>query len=557
MLLLYSVRLVRTGVERASGPALRRAIAGPTRGRLANAALGTMVALALQSSTATSVLVSGFAASGLIAVGGGIALLLGADVGTSLVVQVLSFNLGWLIPVLLAVGGWLFLNYESRTVKQIGRIGIGIAFILIALGMISAATEPLRDSPFMPMLARYLARDFVGAFLAAAFVTFLLHSSVAAVLMIIQFVSQGVLPIEAGLSLLLGANAGGALIAVWLTRGYDRRARLLPLGNVIFRIIGAIAVLLATRHIDIPFAEIGASPARQIANMHFLFNAGLLVVCLPLIGPMERLVEKLLPEQPVEERSDELLQPRDVLDRKVIATPQLALASATRAVLRMAGIVEVMIRPVMEFFETGDREKMDRIRKLDKQVNRAHTDIKLYIAEVNRGKLSPEDASRGVELTGLAINLERAGDIVSKNLLGLIAEKHKRNLQFSEEGWRELTDMHARVMDNMQMALNVIVSEDVESARQLVIEKDEMRKVERESYIRHLGRLESGAAESIESSDLHLETVRCLREINSLFAAVAYPILSRHGQLRETRLKKAKLASRNIVWNDTKYRFFI
>lgn len=539
MLLLYSVRLVRTGVERASGPALRRAIAGPSRGRIANAFIGMVVALALQSSTATSVLVAGFAAGGLIAATGGVALLLGADVGTALVVQVLAFDLTWLIPVLLAVGGWLFLKHEARTVKQIGRILIGIAFILIALGMIGQAMTPLEDNPFMPAIARYLSRDYVTAFLAAAIFTFVIHSSVAAVLMIMQFVGQGVLPVEAGLSMLLGANAGGAMIAVWLTRGYDRKARLLPLTNLVFRMIGAVAVLLASRYFTVPFGELGTQPERQIANLHFLFNAGLLVLCLPVIGPVERLMAKLVPEEQEVVGPEEMLAPNGVLDRNVIATPQLALASATRATLRMAGIVEIMLQPVMELFETGDRERIGRIRELDKQVNKAHNDIKLYIAEINRGKLSAEDATRGVELTGLAINLERAGNVVAKNLGGLISEKHKRGLQFSQEGWRELTDMHARVMSNMQMALNVVLSEDVDSARQLVIEKDRMRKLERESYARHLNRLRSGAVESIESSDLHLETVRSLREINSLMAAVAYPILSRHGQLRESRLKKA------------------
>ena len=218
MLLLYSVRLVRTGVERASGPALRRTIAGPQRGRLANALIGMAVALALQSSTATSVLVAGFAAGGLIATTGGVALLLGADTGTALVVQVLSFDLTWLIPVLLAVGGWLFLKHQARAVKQAGRILIGIAFILIALGMIGEAMAPLEKSPFMPAIARHLSTDFVTAFLAAAVFTFVIHSSVAAVLMIMQFVGQGVLPVEAGFSLLLGANAGGATHGVLTDR---------------------------------------------------------------------------------------------------------------------------------------------------------------------------------------------------------------------------------------------------------------------------------------------------------------------------------------------------
>jgi phosphate:Na+ symporter len=536
MLLLYSVRMVRTGVERASGPALRRTLANPARGRLASAAVGGGVAILLQSATATSVLAAGFAAGGLITIGGGLALLLGADLGTAVVVQFLSLNLAFLIPLLLLSGGWLFLRCEARTLKQIGRILMGIAFILLALKMIGEATAPLKQSEFMPFIAGYLSTDYVTAFLAGVAVTFMIHSSVAAVLMIAAFSAQGILPFEAGLPLILGANVGGGLIAVWLTRGMGRAARRLPLGNLIFRTIGALLILIVLWFTDLPFLAIGADASRQVVNFHLAFNLVLLLVCLPFIAPMEKLVHLLLPDIASPEQDAERLRPASALDRAVMNAPGLALASATRELLRMSELVEVMIRPVMEFFETGDREQIERIRRLDSQVNEAHTAIKLYIAQVNRGEMTAADSERGMELTSFAINLERAGDIVAKNLLNLVLAKHKKGLRFSEDGWKELTNLHDRVMANMQLALNVLVSEDIDSARQLIVEKDRMRKLERESHERHLARLKGGSEISIESSDVHLEIVRSLREINSLFATIAVSILSRNGMLRETRL---------------------
>lgn len=535
-LLLYSVRMVRTGVERASGPTLRRAIANPGRGRIASAAVGTVIAVLLQSSTATAVLASGFAAGGLISLTGGLALLLGADVGTALVVQFLSFDLKWLMPLLLASGGWLFLKSERRGAKQAGRILIGIGLILASLGMIGLATEPLKQSPFMPVFAAYLADDMITAFIAGAVVTFLFHSSVASILMVAAFTAQGLLPAAAGISLVLGANAGGGLLAVWLTRAGSRETRLLPLGNCLFRVLGAIAALAILGMIEPPLSEIGQGPARQVINVHLLFNACLLMTCLPLVGPTAWLAGKLIPPEPTAPVDDERLKPSSALDRSVIDSPGLALASVTRELLRMSEVVEIMLRPVMEFFETGDRQQIERIRKLDDVVNDAHTEIKLYIAEVNRGKLSAEDAARGIELTGFAINMERAGDLIAKNLLVLVQEKQKKKLKFSAEGWAELTNLHDRVMANMQLALNVLVSEDIDSARQLIAEKDRMRALERESHDRHLVRLRAGREDSIETSDIHLETVRSLKEINSLFATIAVPILSRCGQLRDTRL---------------------
>jgi phosphate:Na+ symporter len=538
MLLLYSVRMVRTGVERASGPMLRRAISDPSRGTVSSAFLGMAIALILQSSTAAAVLASGFAASGMLAIASGLALLLGADVGSSIVVQVLSLNLAWLTPILLAVGGWMFLKYEARTVRQIGRILLGIAFILISLHMIGEAVAPLKEARLMPMIAAWLDKDFITAFLFGALLAFAVHSSVATVLLIAALAAKGALGADASISMLLGANLGSGFIAVWLTRGMEPRGRRLPAGNMIFRAAGAITALSALRFIELPTAYMGAHPGLYVVNAHLVFNIALAVISLPFVRPMATLLGKAMPEKPIPDLSGDWLRPASTLDRSVIATPHLALASATREVLRMAQLVEIMLRPVMEMFHTCDREQVDRLRRVDREVNAAHSGIKLYLAEVSRGG-DEADSNRSMDLAGFAINLERAGDII-KALLDMALDKKKKSYNFSAEGWQELTGLHDRLMANMQLALNVLLSEDLDSARQLIMEKDRMRTLERQSRKNHLRRLQNGSEASIETSDLHLEIVRSLREINTLFAAAAFPILSRNGLLRESRLVSAQ-----------------
>lgn len=202
----------------------------------------------------------------------------------------------------------------------------------------------------------------------------------------------------------------------------------------------------------------------------------------------------------------------------------------------MGEVVEIMLQPVMKLLDAGTKAQIEQAQKLDIKVNRAHTDIKLYIAEINRGIMTAIEAQRGIELTDFCINLERAGDIIAKNLLVLALEKNEKDLHFSKAGWSELTAIHERVLGNMQLAMNVLVSGDVVSARQLVVEKERMRKLERQSHERHLHRLQSDVQESIETSDIHLEAVRAFKEINSLFASAAYPILTQNGHLLESRL---------------------
>lgn len=538
LLLLYAVHLVRTGMERAHATALRKLFGEAKGGRLRAAAGGTAMAIMLQSSTAVAMLACGFAASGLLAVPTGLALLLGADLGSALVVRVLSFDLGWLIPVCLLAGGIMHLKLPGRTMRETGRMVLGIGFVLLSLRLIGDATGPLRHAELLPTIAGYLAEDYLTAFLLGAIFTWLIHSSVAAVLMITAFAAQGLLPLEAGVPLVLGANAGSGLIAFWLSRGMARDAQRIPLGNLLFRLGGSVAALGAIEALALPVGLLGSNAGEAIVNLHVVFNGLLMALSLPMSGPMAGLTGRIVAEPQSKATEHFAPQRLSALDRNVIATPTLALASATRELLRMGELVEQMFRPVMDMLEGGTVEQIARLRRLDEEVNDAHTGIKLYIAEVNRGVLTKEDARRGIELTDVAINLEHAGDIVAKNLLVLAAERAEKRLQFSDEGRLELTSLHGRVTENLQLALNVLISNDVASARQLVAEKENVRALERHSHERHLRRLQSGTVESIETSDIHLEAVRAFKEINSLLVTVAYPLLTQTGDLLSSRLAR-------------------
>lgn len=537
VLLLWAVRMVRTGVERARGAALRRALRRSKGGWVRAALAGTGIAVVLQSSTAVALLASGFAASGIVTVPVATAMLLGADLGSALVVRILSFDLGGLIPILLLVGGILFLKGTRRGVRQLGRILVGIALVLVALGMIAQATAPLRQSEMLPMVVSYLSGDVVTAFLIGALFTWAVHSSVASVLLVATLAAEGLVPVDLGVSLVLGANLGSGIIAVVLTRGSEPEARSVALANLISRGVGAVLVLPAWHAYQPSLAILGTGPAEEIVNLHVAFNAALVVLGVPFVGLLHRLTMRLLPGHAPAEGP---LGPRtSALDPSLVSSPHLALAGATREVLHMAEIIERMLSPVMDLYESGDRERMKAIRRMDAEVNQAHSDIKLYIAEITRNDLSPDDARRAMELSNAAINMEHVGDIIAKGLLKLADRKASEQLSFSAEGWRELTDLHDRVMINIQLALNVVVSGDTETARQLIAEKDRMRELERHSHERHLQRLQTGTVQSVETSEIHLETIRALKQINSLFASVAYPILTEAGELLETRLARS------------------
>jgi phosphate:Na+ symporter len=541
MLLLFAVHMVRKGMENAYGAKLRTMLGAARESRAKAAAGGTLMAVLLQSSTAVAMLACGFAANGMLAVATGLALLLGADLGSALVVRLLSFDLSWLVPVCLFIGGILHLKVSALRAREIGRMILGVAFVLLSLQLIAAATAPLRGGAVLPSLSAYLAEDYVTAFLLGAVFTWLVHSSVAAILMVAAFAGQGLLPLEAAAPLVLGANLGGGLIAFWLSRGMPAAAQRIPLGNLIFRGSGSLAALLALEALGWSPAMLGHGPADALVNFHVAFNIVLVLIGLPFATAVARLAQRLMPDPSAKAQSgDPHLARPSALDRSVIATPRLALASATRELLRMGELVEIMVLPVMDLLRAGEKTDIARIRAVDEAVNQSHTDIKLYLAEVNRGEMTSEEARRSIELTDFAINLEHAGDIIAKNLLVLAEERGEKNWRFSTEGWAELVELHSQLIENIHLSLNVLISLDSSSARQLVIEKERMRDMARLSHAHHLQRLQSGRLESIETSGMHIEIARGLKEINSLLVTVAYPILTRSGDLMESRLTPTK-----------------
>ncbi|KFL28103.1 Na+ cotransporter [Devosia sp. 17-2-E-8] len=538
VLLIWAVRMVRTAVERSYSTQLRRVLNFASSSKLAAAGSGATMAIALQSSTAAALLAIGFAGSGLMTSATGIAVQLGAALGSALVASILSMDLSWLTPLLVILGGLLFFKGNARQTKQLGRLVMGLAFTLISLQMMSEATAAWRDSPVLEMGVTYLRNDLITAFLLAALLGWAIHSSVAAVLLIASFSTHGLIPVEMAAALVLGVNTGGAFITVLLTRAMDVRARRIALGNMLFQVVVAVALLLVLQFTRPPLNWVTALPGSDVIAFHVAFNLLRVAVCLPFTGQMARLTERLLKPAPNETMDVARLR-QPALIREAKANPDIALASATRELLRMSELVEVMLQPVMNIYQTGDKVAIKQIKELEAEVNKANSDIKLYLASLDWDGMDEGQKRRGQELTSFAINMEQAGDIVAKQLLKLAEQKCERNIKFSDQGWKELTDLHARVLDNLQLSLNVLVSEDRDSARQLIEEKDEIGAFERESIARHLTRLRSGTAASRESSDLHLETVHALKRINSALSGIAYSILSESGDLLDSRLSKA------------------
>jgi phosphate:Na+ symporter len=535
-LMLWAVHMVHTGTERGWRPEITGLLRA-TNGAVRSAVVGTGLGLVLQSSTAAGMLAAAFASRGMFALATGLAIVLGANFGSALVVLILSLDLSLLPPLLLLGGGLLFFKGKSRRVRQSGRALVGLGLIFVSLQLLSAATAPLRDSAFLPALIGYLVHEPLTALLAGAVIAWLFHSSVATILFLVVLAQHGVLPFEAAAPLLLGANIGTAIGPFVLTRAAGIEARRLMAGNLLTRVAGAVLALAALL-LGGSAVFAGFAPAQQIVGLHLIFNVALLIAGLPLTGVVARLMERAIRAPAASDPAAAIGVPPSCLDEAAVGDPGMALASTTRELLRMAEIVGRMFEPIMEIYKAGDADKIRQARLMEAAIDQAQSDIKLYLARVSFGG-DNDSARRGQDLAAIAVNLEYVGDAITKTLLRLAEVRREQRLAFSPTGWRELAELHSQVVENMQLARNVLVSRDLQQARRLVVEKTRMREAVAASQRQHLQRLKDGTEASLATSNLHLETLRAMKTINSLMASIGYLVLEEAGEVLDHRLKPA------------------
>ncbi|SDX47953.1 Na/Pi cotransporter family protein [Litoreibacter albidus] len=529
-LLLWSVRLVRTGIERGFSGPLRTGVRRASQNNATAAGSGLIAAIAMQSSTAVAMLVAGFVSAGALPLGSSLAVILGADLGSAIAARILLTPISALVPLLLVIGVTFFLKGRTRRAKQSGRIVIGIALVLTSLSMIRVATAPLQDSQATEVVFSYLAQDLLTSFLIGAVLAWATHSSVATVLAVVAMASEGLLLAPVAAAIVLGANFGGATIPVLLTLTGTQAAKCVMLANLFIRGGGALLALLALLQWQALIALLGSTAAVQSINLHLAFNAVVLFAGMVFIRPALHIVSAVLPKAaPSKPRRISALDPTLTdLDR--------ALACAAREVLEMGEQVHGMLTPVLGLFRDWDEDVLTAIRESEDEVDRMHFEVKLYIARLQEGVLTADQARRAMDIASISNHLEDAGDQVSTNLIDFAQRLHANGLSFSDEGWRDLCDFHDQVLSNVQLGLNVLMTGDAEAAIQLVEEKDRAREAEQRLQAHHLDRLRSGNTASVETSSLHQETIRALKQVNTAFTYVAYPIVEATGGLLSSRL---------------------
>ena len=520
-LLLYGIRLSGDSLQRALGGRLRQMLTVMSRSRLNAVLSGALVTAMLQSSAATTLMLIGFVSAGLMAFRQTLGVILGADIGTTLTVQLIAFRVTDYALLLVGVGFLVTFIARRNTPKDVGQAILGLGLVFLGLKLILDGAATLKSNALALELLQVATDTPIIAVLAAAFFSALVTSSAATIGLALALASQELITLPGAVAIVVGANIGTCATALASSIGATAEAKRVAVAHIAFKVLGAALLFPFIAPFSGLVAMTAADPARQVANAHTFFNLGISLLFLPFTPAAARVIEMLVPD---DQREDTPFRVR-YLDERALDQPSLALGQAHREALRMADVVQGMLRDALAAFRSDNLAMIENIEKRDDQVDFLEREIKLFLARLGREAMGPELSRKEIGMISFIANLENIGDIIDKNLMELARKKYYQGRRFSEAGWAEIQEFHGHVAKNLESAIAAFAASDKVLGQEVLDQRPLMRSRERELRESHLGRLRAGLAESLETSEIHLDILTNLKRISSHVSALMFPIL--------------------------------
>ena len=521
---LYGMTLAKDGLQHSSSDTVRNVLYKLTNSPLKAVFLGTVATFILQSSSASTVMLVGFANVGLINVSNGLAVALGAGIGTSLFVvllaQVLSIPLKAYATLMLFFGFVLTQVSRKRGIN-LGKILLGFGFILYGIKTIAEIATLIKGYPMVTEQLANFAAHPIYAVVVSAILTTVMQSSTATIGILLSLALAGSMSLEAAIPIVLGANIGTTSTALLASLQSNEFGRRIAVGQFLMKVIG-VAVFLPFLE---PFTGLlqnsAANITMQVALAHLIFNTlGALVLC-PFVGLFANALNKLLPQDLV---GEEIFRSK-YLDKTVLDTPALAFGNVMREINRMANQTQDMFVQVLATLKEERLELIDELEATDDKVDTLCRDIKFYLAQLSQGSLSEEQARRELDLVSVTTYLEEIGDVINRNLGGLARKKIKKQLRFSEEGWQEIKEFHDTVMQNMNLAITAFTTNNEELAKKVRRIKKHVNGSYEDLIQGHLQRLHEGVKASLATSSLHMDLLANMLRVNTIISRIVQPVL--------------------------------
>jgi phosphate:Na+ symporter len=447
--------------------------------------------------------------------------ILGADIGTTVTVQLIAFRITDYALLLVGIGFLITFVARRSASRDVGQAILGLGLMFLGLKLILEGAATLRENPLALELLAVATDTPIIAVLAAAVFSALVTSSAATIGLALALTAQGLIALPGAIAIVLGANIGTCATALATSIGATAEAKRVAVAHIAFKLLGVVLVFPLIGPFTSVIAASAIDPARQVANAHTLFNLGISLVFLPFTPAAAWLIERLVPQSPAEETPFRT----KYLDERALEQPSLALGQAHREALRMADVVQGMLRDALTAFRTDSLAMIEDIEKRDDQVDFLEREIKLFLARLGREAMGHELSRKEIGMISFIGNLENIGDIIDKNLMELARKKYYQGRRFSEAGWAEIQEFHSLVAKNLERGIAAFAASDQTLAQEVLDQRPLMRSRERELRESHLSRLRAGLAESLETSEIHLDILTNLKRISSHVSALMFPIL--------------------------------
>jgi phosphate:Na+ symporter len=520
-LLLYGIRLSGDSLQRAIGGRLRQLLTVMSRTRLAAVLSGALVTAIIQSSAATTLMLIGFVSAGLMMFRQTLGVILGADIGTTLTVQLIAFRVTDYALLLVGLGFAITFLARRNVPKDVGQAILGLGLMFLGLKLILDGVAPLKTNPLALELLQAATDTPIIAVLAAVIFSALVTSSAATIGVALALATQGLITLPGAVAIVVGANIGTCATALAASIGATAEAKRVAVAHIAFKLLGAALIFPLLGPFTSLVAASASDPARQVANAHTFFNLGISLAFLPFTPVAGRVIEAFVPD---DRREDTPFRTK-YLDERALDQPSLALGQAHREALRMADVVQGMLRESLPVFRSDNLAMVENIEQRDDQVDFLEREIKLFLARLGREAMGSDLSRKEIGMISFIGNLENIGDIIDKNLMELARKKYYQGRRFSEAGWAEIQEFHGLVAKNFERAIAAFAANDRVLAQEVLDQRPLMRSRERELRESHLSRLRAGLAESLDTSEIHLDILTNLKRISSHVSALMFPIL--------------------------------
>ena len=521
-LFLYGMEQMADALKAVAGERMKTILAKLTTNRFMGAATGAFVTAIIQSSSVTTVLVVGFITAGLMSMAQSIGIIMGANIGTTITAQIVAFKVTKYALLMVASGfGMLFFSKQEK-IKHYGGMLMGLGLVFFGMSVMSDAMSPLRSyQPFLDMMTR-MENPFIGILVAAGF-TALIQSSSATTGIVIVMATQGFITLEAGIALAFGANVGTCVTAMLASIGKPREAIRAAVVHVLFNVFGVLLWLglipylaefvawFSPAHPELSGTDrLAAEAPRQIANAHTVFNIMNTIIFIGFTSQFARLVEKLVPDKPVEEKI--IAEPK-YLDEELLETPSLALDRARLEIGHMGDRVKAMLQDIMTAIIKGDRTQLRKIAKIDDEVDILHGHIVTYLGHISQKALTEEQTRVLVDLMAATNDLENIGDIIETDLVYLGNQGIDEQVSISEETREILRKLHHVVSTTAELAIDAVMENDERAAQEVIAMKADINRLMDSAAKHESKRLVAEEPNRLAAYTLEMDVIEKLKRI--------------------------------------------